>query len=362
MSSECKSAARYSGTDHVADFFDFWRLMWPIDGVWSLSPPTEAREESDPLANLSSMQNLRIALATLWLYERRAETKEMTTPVLIVAPFALHDAAIADFAKDHSLVESLARGGVDWLALTFWKSASSEMRDYGIDAYLSDLNVAIDDLGGRASLIGLCQGGWLAAAYAARFPQKVIKLVAVGAPIDLAAGPSQITLSVARTPPKVFQRLVELGGGRVLGRMAQPFWEQTSGNAFVAEEALQSDPGVEMKAKFSVWNARTVDLPGRYFLETAEWLFRENRLAENNFPALGRVCDLRKIQCPIFVLAASDDEIVATPQATALAQLCPQAHLTVRVVPGKHLSLFMGRDTLSGVWKEIAVWLRDPAA
>ena len=76
--------------------------------------------------------------------------------------------SVADFAPGHSLAQTLAEADAGSIALTFWKSATAEMRDYGIDAYLGDLNVAIDDLGGRASLVGLCQGGWLAAAYAAR--------------------------------------------------------------------------------------------------------------------------------------------------------------------------------------------------
>ena len=233
------------------------------------------------------------------------------------------------------------------------------MRNYGIDVYLADLNVVVDDLGGRVALVGLCQGGWLAAAYAARFPEKVVRLVTAGSPVDLAASPSQITRSVAWTPPMVLRRLVELGGGRVLGRVAQQFWAQNSGNEFVAREALQSEGDKTSEERFAAWNARTVDLPGRYFLETAEWLFRENRLAEGRFSALGRMCDLRNIKCPLFILAASDDEIVSPAQATALARLCPAADATIRVVAGKHLSLFMGRETLAGVWREIAAWLND---
>ena len=76
------------------------------------------------------------------------------------------------------------------------------MRDYGIDAYLSDLNLAIDDLGGRASLVGLCQAGWLAAAYAARFPGKVARLVLAGAPVD----PGAAELRINNTPPPPIQR------------------------------------------------------------------------------------------------------------------------------------------------------------
>ena len=34
------------------------------------------------------------------------------------------------------------------------------MKDLEIDNYLAELVVAIDDLGGRVNLVGLCQGDW----------------------------------------------------------------------------------------------------------------------------------------------------------------------------------------------------------
>ena len=58
------------------------------------------------------------------------------------------------------------------------------MQFLGIDDYLADLNVLIDEIGAPVDLIGLCQGGWMALVYAARFPGKVRKLVLAGAPVD----------------------------------------------------------------------------------------------------------------------------------------------------------------------------------
>jgi pimeloyl-ACP methyl ester carboxylesterase len=51
----------------------------------------------------------------------------------------------------------------------------------------AELNVVVDEIGGMADLVGLCQGGWMALVYAARFPAKVRKLVLAGASIDIAA-------------------------------------------------------------------------------------------------------------------------------------------------------------------------------
>ena len=61
--------------------------------------------------------------------------------------------------------------------VTDWRSATPETRYFSIHNFLADLNVAVDELGPPVDLIGLCQGGWLALVYAARFPKKVRRLV-----------------------------------------------------------------------------------------------------------------------------------------------------------------------------------------
>src|SRR5271170_7996734 len=87
-----------------------------------------------------------------------------------------------------SLVETLLANGLHHVLLTDWKSATPDMKDLEIDKYLAELIAAIDDLGRFVNLIGLCQGGWMAAMATARFPDRVNALVLAGAPIDAGAG------------------------------------------------------------------------------------------------------------------------------------------------------------------------------
>ncbi len=357
----------------MADPFELWRLMWSSAisrGLDSLSDavPSDAaldrgrRTDSIDLSSLTTLKRIRIELPTMLVLERNAQVPSKAIPVIIVAPYAVHEASIADFADRHSLAQVIVKGGSESVALTYWKSATAEMRDYGIDAYLGDLNVAVDDLGGRASLIGLCQGGWLAAAYAARFPRKVARLVLAGAPIDTGAAESRITHILASVSAASIAQALALSGGRVLGSLSYALWSDDLLQGFTAEAALQCADDPALTEKFNAWNARTVDLPGAYFLQTAEWIFRENRLARGAFPALGRASRLSDIEAPIFVLAAADDEIVALPQATAVKSLCSRTSVEIRIEPGRHLSLFMGRRTLATAWRDIACWLRGPEA
>jgi pimeloyl-ACP methyl ester carboxylesterase len=107
---------------------------------------------------------------------------------------------IADYHKGQSLIETLLANGLGHVALTDWKSATDDMKDFNIDNYLAELIVAIDDLGERVNLVGLCQGGWLSAMAAARFPEKVNALVLAGSPIDTDAGAGSIKRMAHQSP------------------------------------------------------------------------------------------------------------------------------------------------------------------
>jgi hypothetical protein len=132
----------------------------------------------------TTSNTVALELASMRLRNFSTGTGGLAT--LICAPYALHSATVADFAPGHSVVEALCQGGLPRVFVTDWRSATPETRYFSIDNYLADLNVAVDELGPPVDLIGLCQGGWLALVYAARFPKKVRPLVLVGAPIDIA--------------------------------------------------------------------------------------------------------------------------------------------------------------------------------
>jgi poly(3-hydroxyalkanoate) synthetase len=296
-----------------------------------------------------------------------AASKQHST--LIVAPFALHDARIADLSSGHSLIETLRANECDRLFLIEWKSATAKMKLRTIDSYLCDLNVAADDIGPPVDLIGLCQGGWLSLVYAARFPGKVRRLVLAGAPIDVMAELSIPSAQARMTPEAVIDDLIRAGNGLVLGRTLLDLWPQEHDESAFVIDALQL-PGPPANEKdcrtvetFLRWQQRTLDLPGPYFLEVFDWLFRENRIAAGTFYALGRLVDLRELHCPLFLLAGDRDSIAPAGQVLAAATLTG-AHareVETAIAPCDHLALFVGQDTLKNIWPRIARWLCERA-
>ena len=220
-----------------------------------------------------------LELPTLQLRDFSRQSRGRAT--LVCAPYALHGATIADFAPGHSIVEVLLRKELSRIVVTDWRSATRAMRYFSIDTYLGDLNVVVDELDPPVDLVGLCQGAWMALLYAARFPKKVRRLVLVAGPIDLAAGESRLSQLVANLPFSTFEELVREGAGRVLGHRVLEFWGSAIGADNVGR-VLQVAPTMdatrwcELKERFQRWYAWTVDLPGTYYLQVVQQLFKEN--------------------------------------------------------------------------------------
>jgi len=306
---------------------------------------------------------IALELPSMRLREFAADGDNIAT--LICAPLALHDATLTDFAPDHSLVAALRMAGLGNVFVTDWRSASPEMRFFSIDSYLADLNVVVDELGGCANLIGVCQGGWMALVYAARYPSKVRGLVLAGAPVDINAGESELSRVAHRAPTSMAKQLVELGDGRVRGAHLLQLWEHPPLEPEAIHSLLQISEDIanprtsRLIALFREWYTRPVDLPGTYYLQVVQWLYKNNQLATGCFAALGRLIDLSMVRSPIFLLAARDDEIVAPEQLLATRDLVgsKERQICTEVVASTHLGLFMGATTLLHTWPKIARWL-----
>ena len=228
-------------------------------------------------------------------------------PVLVCAPYALHGALIADFAPGHSLVEALQKDGVNRIYVPDWRSAVPDMRYLSIDNYLAELNVAIDEIGAPVDLVGLCQGGWLSLVYAARFPGKVRRLVLAGAPVDVST-PSELSKMVAALPHRRSSRWCSRATASSAAstcsssgtlRSASRTWKPCCNGISATDRTRR---GVLLD-RFERWDRATLDLPGTYYLEVTDRVFRQNQIAKGRFVALGRRIDLAEVRVPVFLLA-----------------------------------------------------------
>jgi hypothetical protein len=127
-------------------------------------------------------------------------------------------------------------------------------------------------------------------------------LVLAAAPVDTKAAPSVLSTLADATAREVFQEVVRLGDGLVLGDKVLKLWGPGAVEAEEIRQLLESEetPGssafARLEAAFREWYAWTVDLPGLYFLEIVEKLYKRNGIAAGTFEALGKPIDLRTIE------------------------------------------------------------------
>jgi poly(3-hydroxyalkanoate) synthetase len=208
----------------------------------------------------------------------------------------------------------------------------------------------------------------LSLVYAGRFPAKVRKLVMVGTPVDTAARQSELSATAEATPLTVFESLVNRGDGRLIGRNVAKLWGNDTVEADEIRESLQtlqpigSPEFTQIETIFKNWNSWTIDVPGTYYLEVVEKLYKLNELATGSFVALGQNIDLARLRLPMYLLAGSADEVVTPEQLFAVERLVgtPPQYLRREVAPCNHLGLFMGRQTLEEYWPRIVRWMKEP--
>lgn len=323
-------------------------------------------EEEKPKPEWASRNVALYSLHTFTLRDFSRKKADNEIPVFILPPYAGHTSIIADFQKKQSLVETLLENGIKRVVLTEWHSATLEMKDYDIDNYLAEIHVAVSDLGERVHLIGLCQGGWLASLYAARFPQQVASLVLAGAPIDTQAGHGAIKEYADTLPFSFYKELVATGGGLLKGSfMLEGFKSLHPEKQYVEKyvdlyEHVDDHDYVKRTENFERWYEYTINLPGRWYLQVIRELFKENNFVKGKFVGLGKTLDPKVITCPLYLLAGEKDDITPKEQVfNAEKYFGTLTNFVIKdLAKAGHIGLFMSHTALSDNWPKITAWIK----
>lgn len=298
-----------------------------------------------------------------------ADADPGVVPTLVLPPQAGHSSHVIDFAPGQSQLSTMLDAGLTRLYAMEWRPATPQTRHVGITDYLDVIDRAIVRVGGRANLVGDCQGGWLAAIYAALNPERVHTLTLAGAPIDFHGGESVIaastkvlTSSLGMAP---YRALVAMNGGNMSGRavlsnfiLMQP--QSEISRQLQLFEGLDDPQHVERYRVFEDWFKHTQDIPGTFYLWLVEHLFHRNELISGRLVVDGRRADLANITSPVLLLAGARDHITPPAQLFAAAQAVgtPRADIVQRTSAGGHLGLFTGRQALTEDWPVLMAEVR----
>ena len=184
------------------------------------------------------------------------------------------------------------------------------MEAFDLETWVEDLELVVDWAGlERFPLFGLSQGGAVAIAYAVRHPERVTRLVLVGA---YARG----RLARAKTAEERDDAALDLQIGRVAWRRDDPAFRQVFAAQFFPGERRTWD------AFNALQRATTSTENVVRFLDT--------------FANIDVADQATQVQCPTLVLHARDDRRVPTAQAPGLARLVPDSSRSAPRQRGPH--------------------------
>ena len=298
-------------------------------------------------------------------------SRSTVVPTVVLPPQAGHHSCIVDYSRDQSQIQTIRAAGLERVYALEWIGATAETRNTTIGDYVDFLERAIDATGGGpVNLIGDCQGGWLAAIYAALHPEQVNTLTLAGAPIDFHAGDGVIAAwvrALCRTGDLSFyEAIVASSGGVMPGQRILEGFSAIKPENEVEKQlgllaALDDPKHRERYAEFEDWFKWTQDLPGRFYLWVVGELFRSNKLIAGDLWVKGRQVDLSELSMPLYLLAGETDHITPPPQVFAAAEAVstPARDVVKRTTSGGHLGLFMGREALRDHWPPILADVLD---
>lgn len=328
-----------------------------------------AEQLPEPEQEVSWTSEHQVVLETpsLALRDFGGEPGASGLPLLIVAP-EVGGSNIADYGPGQSLVRAARRAGFPRVCVLHWRQVTEQTRDRTLDDSIADVCLCIETIGGRAHVLGICQGGWESAIVAALRPEIVESLALAGSAIDFRAGDGPISKMVDLVPPAVYRAFVAAGGGVMRGDLLRAGFDGMQWWSCTLVEPLQLwnhiDDGeyMERRARMHRWYRVAKDLPGPQYLKVVQELFRENRLVGGSLEVLGTRVDLARIACPVALIGGTQDHISPPEQVFALEERVASARTRRFLVPGGHIGILVGARAHRDWWPQVFAWVREEEA
>ncbi|MES2534326.1 MAG: alpha/beta fold hydrolase [Pseudomonadota bacterium] len=295
------------------------------------------------------------------------------SPALLIVPAPIKRWYIWDLAPDNSIVRRCLRQGMR-VYLAEWVPLDKPKRAFGLNDYADRLlSVCLDVIAKDAGqtqviLAGHSLGGTLAALFSCLHPQRVRALVALEAPMHFGAAAGSFAPLVAAAPDA--KEIAELFGdvpGSFLGlvsSVAAPDefqWRRyvdlllSAGNA----KALLTHIRVER------WTLDEFQLPGKFFVDIIEQLYRGDCLMQGQLCVQGRQIGPRDMTVPLLSVFDPRSTVIPPASITPFFDTAACSRKKLLTYEGdvgvaiQHVGVLVGSNAHARLWPAVFDWLAD---
>ena len=280
------------------------------------------------------------------LYRYDSPGPTLGPPILLVMSL-VSKPYVLDLRPGNSFVEALVARGFD-VYMIDWGTPDAADADNGFETYCDEYipfacaTVLRTSGADELHVFGYCFGGVLSLLFAAGHPEIPLRTLSLMAtPIDFAAMGGMT--SVLRDRRVDLNDFVDETGNvpaeAVLRGMTSA---RVTGDATMYAtllEKLESSEYLAAHQAMHGWATDQIPFPGKCFRQTAEWLIRDNRLAENTVVTAAGELDLGSITCPVMNAVGTADHLVPLESNRPILDLIAVDHLEF---PAGHVGLIVG--------------------
>ncbi len=197
--------------------------------------------------------------------------------------------------------------------------------------------------------------------FTALYPELIKNLTLMAAPIDFSGDECMLHLWTREEYFDV-DRLIDAYGNCPatflqstfqLMKPVQNFIEKYVGFA----ENMDSDRFLENYFAMEKWTSDNIPVAGETFRQFVKCLYQRNQLVKGEFRLGNKLVDLKRIECPLMLLAAEFDHLVLPKSTFGIIPHVSSKEIEKKELRAGHVGLAVSSKAHKSFWPEAAQWL-----
>ncbi len=273
-------------------------------------------------------------------------------PFCVADANAGHGPIAAGLRDGVSILHTLAAANKTVYHLV-WHGCALEDTFKSYDYLVEQMALAFDAISsGPINAVGLCQGGPVLLRYAARYPERVSRIVTVAAPLSMSDCTGSVIEDAIGVPIWAYSAAVGMMGGAMSCQSMVDTW-----NNHKREEHARDRKNPDNKALYDWFDQPNTDAQGRsgrigHWIFDAVWAMKQDSIYRNEIYDRGEHIDLMRIKhIPQAFVGGLTDEVCTITMAHPKGACWVNEQAQFIEVPGGHVGSFAGRGSQLGIAK-----------